>query len=65
MDYIGFHETKKDSFSKSYLKSLLGNRDFARSYLPAIGSAGGILVGINCELFEIMSCDIKSSQLVQ
>jgi hypothetical protein len=55
LDYIGFQETKKESFSNSFLRNLLGNRNFAWNHLPAVGSAGRILVGVNCDLFYIIA----------
>jgi hypothetical protein len=54
--YIGFQETKKESFSNSFLKNLLGNRNFEWNWLPANGSAGGILVGVDTDIFKIVSC---------
>ena len=29
LDYIGFQETKKSSFTNSFLKNVIGNRNFA------------------------------------
>ena len=60
VDYIGFQETKKESFSASFLKNVIGNRNFYWNYLPANGSAGGILVGVNANIFDIISWEIKS-----
>src|SRR3954465_7468243 len=60
VDYIGFQGTKKDSFSNSFLKNLLGNRNFAWNFLPSQGTAGGILVGVNLDLFDVVSWDIRS-----
>ena len=54
-DVIGFQETKKEEFSPSYLKSLIGHRDFAWHHLPATGTAGGILVGVEQDVFEVIS----------
>jgi hypothetical protein len=51
VDYIGFQETKKENFSRSFLKSILGNRDFEWNFMPAVGTAGGILVGLNKDIF--------------
>ena len=56
---LGFQETKKETISDSYLKSLVGNRIFAWNSLPAIGSAGGILVGVDIDYFDIISWDIR------
>jgi hypothetical protein len=55
LDYIGFQETKKEQFSNSFLKNLLGNRNFAWNHLPAVGSAGGILVRVSCDMFEVIA----------
>jgi hypothetical protein len=42
LDYIGFQETKKQQFSNTYLKCVLGNNFFAWNHLPSVGSIGGI-----------------------
>jgi hypothetical protein len=60
LDYIGFQETKKEHFSNSFLKKLLGNRNFIWNHLPAVGSACGILVGVNGDLFEVIAWEIKT-----
>lgn len=46
-------ETKKDFFSPGRLRSFTGNVPFRWEYLKARGSAGGILVGANSELFTM------------
>ena len=56
---IGFQETKKEKIADSYLKSLVGNRIFSWNSLPANGSAGGILVGVDFNFFDIISWDIR------
>jgi hypothetical protein len=60
LDYVGFQETKKEQFSNSFLKKLLGNRNFVWTHLPAVGSASGILVGVNGDLFEVIAWEIKT-----
>jgi exonuclease III len=55
IDFVGFQETKKESISNSFLKSISGNVDFLWHYLPAKGTAGGILVGFKAALFEVLS----------
>jgi hypothetical protein len=40
LDFIGFQETKKQSFTNSFLKSVLGNRKFAWNHLPAVAQLG-------------------------
>lgn len=56
--YIGFQETKKEKCSNSFLKNLLGNRNFEWNWLPASGTAGGILVGVDLDIFNIISWEI-------
>jgi hypothetical protein len=60
LDYIGFQETKKQSFTNSFLKNVLGNRNFVWNHLPAVGSAGGILDGVNLDLLYIVAWEIKN-----
>jgi hypothetical protein len=60
LDYIGFRETKNEEFTNSFLKQLLGNRNFIWNHLPAVGTAGGILVGVNNDLLEVIAWKIKS-----
>jgi hypothetical protein len=55
LDYIGFQETKREEFTNSFLKNILGNRNFVWNHLPSIGTAGGIIVGINANLLEVLS----------
>ena len=50
-DFVGIMETKKESFTPGYLRSLTGNMPFEWFYLPAKKSAGGILVGSNSDKF--------------
>jgi hypothetical protein len=45
VDFVGIQETKKEDFSPSFLKNLTGPASFCWNFLPARGSAGGILVG--------------------
>ena len=56
---VSFQETKKESFSQSYLDSISLNKPFAWNFLPAVGTAGGILVGIDTNFFEVLAWDIK------
>ena len=53
-------ETQKVCFSVSYLDSISLNRPYRWNYLPAIGTAGGILVGVDKIFFKVLSWDIKS-----
>jgi hypothetical protein len=58
IDFVGFQETKKELISNSFLKTISGNVDFNWHYLPAKGSAGGILVGFKAALFDILKISI-------
>ncbi|KAJ1283589.1 hypothetical protein BS78_03G139500 [Paspalum vaginatum] len=55
VDIVGIVETKKESLSVGLLKSLTGYVEFDWCYLPAKGSAGGILVGCNLDKFAMSS----------
>ena len=57
-DFVGIMETKKESFSPGFLRSLTGTVPFSWNFLPAIGSAGGILVGANADLYTVVVPDI-------
>ena len=53
LDFIGIQETIKDSFSKNELHNLCGGRNIEWRWSQPRGRSGGILVGINCDNFEI------------
>jgi hypothetical protein len=54
VDFVGIMETKKNKLTTSFLKSLTGRVPFAWHHLEAKGSAGGILVGANTDIFNMM-----------
>lgn len=56
-DVVGIIETKKESFTPGYLKSLSGNVPFKWFWLPAKGTAGGILAGCNSDKYIAYVCD--------
>lgn len=58
MDFVGISETKKGDYPTSTLRALFGNVRFDWCSLRARGSAGGILVGANANLFTLTSGDI-------
>lgn len=60
VSFVGIMETKKSDFTSGYLKSLSFNMPFDWCYLKAEGSAGGILVGSNSDMFSMMVDDILS-----
>jgi len=43
LDFVGFQETKKENFEEAFLKAI--NPHFSWHWLPALGTAGGVLVG--------------------
>jgi hypothetical protein len=56
LDFVGLQETTKQNFHDSFLNYI--HRDFAWRYLPADGTAGGILVGFNQRKFEVLAWKI-------
>lgn len=51
---VGFQETKKQEFSNSFLKTLVGSRTFVQNHLPLVGSPRGILMGVDDGIFEVL-----------
>jgi mannosylglycoprotein endo-beta-mannosidase len=43
VDFLAIQETKMEVIPETLVRGLWGNCDFDWSYLPAIGSSGGIL----------------------
>lgn len=58
VEFVGIMETKKNSLSLGFLKSLSGNVPFAWHHLEAKGSTGGILVGVNMDKFNMVVGDV-------
>jgi len=52
LDFVGFQKTKKENFSEAFLKAV--NPHFTWNWLPATGTAGGILVGFREDKVEII-----------
>jgi len=57
LDFVGLQETKKANFYASILNHI--NSNFNSNYLPAVGTACGILVGFRNNTFDVLSWDIK------
>jgi hypothetical protein len=53
LEFIGLQETKSMEFSDKYLDSLARKKQFCWNWLPSKGSAGGILMGLDKDLFEL------------
>ena len=54
-DFIALSETKKEDFTPSQLQTLDSQGKYFWNWLPAVGTAGGILVGINSDVFDVLS----------
>ena len=57
LDFVGLQETKKANFHCSVLSYIGSN--FSWNYLPATGTAGGILLGFKTSKFEVIFWDIR------
>lgn len=53
-DIIALSETKKMEFTPDFLCNLGGSANFSWHCLPAQNTVGGILLGINEEIFDIL-----------
>lgn len=49
-----FFETKKENIDICVLRYISGKEDFVWHFLPAVNTAGGILVGLKSYLFEVI-----------
>lgn len=58
LEFVGIMETKKDSFHDSFFRSI--GKDFSWNFLPADGTAGGILVGFKNSNYQIFSWEKHS-----
>lgn len=54
LDFVGIQETKKEDFDVEYLDALAGRKQFCWNWIPAKGTAGGILMGFDVDVFEII-----------
>ena len=55
LEFVGILETKTKKISSQFLDYIAGSRDFSWVQLPANKTAGGILVGLRNDLFDIVS----------
>jgi hypothetical protein len=53
LDFVGIQESKKASFSNGILESI--SKNMAWNFIPAKGTAGGILVGFRLSTMEIIA----------
>ena len=54
IDFVCLFETKRENIDTHILKWIVGRENFDWHYLPAINTAGGILVGLKSDLFEVI-----------
>lgn len=57
--FVGFFESKREFIDDSMLKTISGRTEFNQNYLPAINTAGGIIVGLKCYLFDVIGFSNK------
>ncbi len=55
--FIALLETDKDKFANSWLNNIYGGKDFLWHWTRPKGGSGGILLGINLDLFDVASID--------
>ena len=53
-DFIGFQETKCEMISEGLLKTIDKFNSFTWHFLSAKNTAGGILVGVKNDIFEVI-----------
>ena len=53
-DFVCFSETKREVFPSGFWNALTPNRDFIWHHNPAMSTAGGILVGLDKDLFDVI-----------
>jgi hypothetical protein len=51
--FMGIQETKKYEFTDKFLEELAGMKHFCWNCLPSMGSAGGILMGVDSDIFVV------------
>jgi hypothetical protein len=61
--FVGIQETKKMDFNDSLLNTMSNSMEWR--FLPAVGTSGGILVGIKAQSMEIISwCNFTYSRMM-
>jgi exonuclease III len=53
LDFIAILETKRNDFNTAELAHFCANKNFAWNWSPTRGRAGGILLGINVDKFDV------------
>jgi hypothetical protein len=55
--FIGISETIKSSFTSQWFKKVVGNRNFSWGSDPPTGRSGGILLGVDSDLHEVLETE--------
>lgn len=58
IEVVAIQETIRESFHMKELERFVGGRDFQWFTKPATGHSGGMLLGANTELFEVVEMDV-------
>ena len=68
INFIALSETGRDNFTDTTLKNLCGGRDFIWHNMAPHGRSGGILLGVDLDVFDIGAideCDIYVKSLLR
>ena len=52
---ISFQETKKEHLTHAFLKAISRGKKYDWHHLPAEGTSGGVLVGVDLDIFDVIS----------
>jgi hypothetical protein len=58
LDFIEIQETKMEKFTSVLLDELGGSKQFCWNCLPSKRTIGGILLGVNKDVFDVISWNI-------
>jgi hypothetical protein len=57
-DLISFSESKKADFTDAQIQPIVCCNMYTWNWLPAVGTPGGIIVGVKEDSFEVISWEI-------
>jgi hypothetical protein len=52
--FLGLSETIKSQYTPRWYKKVIGNGNFAWQSVPPIGRSGGMFLGIDSDLHEVL-----------
>jgi exonuclease III len=64
VDFFGLQETKRKKFDQNLFEALNPQRNFFWISSPPRGRSGGLLVGINSDIFDIINQDIREFMII-